>query len=48
MARHVASMAIFADTLEMFEPDKGVTIENIPSYDEMNENGVGYYLVSPR
>lgn len=48
VARHVASMVIFADTLEMFEPEKAVTIENIPSYDDLNANGVGYYLASPR
>lgn len=48
VARHVASISAFAQALEMFEPDKSVEIGNIPNYDEMNENGVGYYLMSPR
>ena len=44
VARHVASIGVFAETLDLFEPDLGVTIEGMPSYEELVENGVGYYL----
>jgi hypothetical protein len=44
VARHVASICVFADMLDMIDPDQGIAIEGIPTYDELLENGVGYYL----
>lgn len=44
VARHVASIGIFAEMLEMFEPEQGVVIDGMPGYEELVENGVGFYL----
>lgn len=46
VARHVAAIGIFAENLGFFDKENGVVIEGIPSYDEIYENGVGYYLTS--
>lgn len=46
VARHVAAIGIFAENLGLFDEENSVVIEGIPSYDEIYENGVGYYLTS--
>lgn len=46
VARHVAAIRLFAQNLELFEPEKGVVIEGLPDYEEISGNGVGYYLSS--
>lgn len=46
VARHVASISVFAENLELFDEENCVTFEGIPSYDEINENGIGFYLAS--
>lgn len=46
VARHVAAIDLFAENLGFFDKENGVVIEGIPSYDEIYENGVGYYLTS--
>lgn len=47
VARHVTSVGLFSDNLALLEGDNGVLIEGIPGYQEIIENGAGYYL-NPR
>ncbi len=46
VARHVASISAFIDTLGLFEEGKGVVLENVPSYEEIVKNGVAAYLAT--
>lgn len=46
VARHVASISAFMENLSLFDEEKGVVIEGVPGYAEINERGVGYYLSS--
>lgn len=46
VARHVAAIGIFAANLELFDLENQVIIDGIPDYDEINENGVAFYLAS--
>lgn len=46
VARHVAAIDLFAENLGFLNEENSVVIEGIPSYDEIYENGVGYYLTS--
>lgn len=46
VARHVASIGVFTENLELFDEGGGVRIEGIPGYDEIIGNGIGYYLAS--
>ena len=48
VARHVAAISIFADSLEMFDGENAVSIGSIPGYEEIIRNGVGHYLAVPR
>jgi len=44
VARHVSAIGIFAGNLGLFDENKSVTIAGLPSYQEIIDNGVGYYL----
>lgn len=46
VARHVASISVFAENLVLFDEEGGVLIEGIPGYDEIIGNGIGFYLAS--
>ncbi|MDI9370910.1 MAG: succinylglutamate desuccinylase [Synergistaceae bacterium] len=44
VGRHVASIMVFLENLDLLEPDKGVLLEGIPSFDDLQEKGVGAFL----
>lgn len=44
VARHVSAISVFIANLGLFDEDSSVQIEGIPAYDEIIENGIGYYL----
>jgi hypothetical protein len=44
VARHVTAIRAFMEMLEFYLEDKPFSIENIPGYEDILENGVGAYL----
>jgi hypothetical protein len=44
VARHVESISAFLEMLSLFDEENGVTVENIPGYEDIIEKGVGNYL----
>ena len=44
VGRHTAAILSFLDNLELFDESKAVKVENIPSFDDIQEKGVGYFL----
>ncbi|HHY46225.1 MAG TPA: succinylglutamate desuccinylase/aspartoacylase [Firmicutes bacterium] len=44
VGRHVTAIMCYAQALSEMNPEKGVVIEGIPSYQEFLKNGVGHYL----
>lgn len=44
VGRHTASIMAFLVNLELLEPERGVLIEGIPSFGELQEKGVGEFL----
>ncbi len=44
VGRHTASIMAFLVNLELLEPERGVLIEGIPSFGELQERGVGDFL----
>ena len=44
VARHVTSVKLLADNLEYVREGKGVTLEGLPSYPELTDQGVGAFL----
>ena len=47
VARHVTAVCVFMEMLGLYFDDKAITIEGIPSYEDIMENGVGMYLKPP-
>lgn len=48
VARHVTAINIFVNNLALFGNENSMLIERVPSYEEIIENGVGYYLASQK
>jgi len=46
-ARHVTSIVEVANALTELKPERGVTIEGAPSYENMLKNGIGAYFKQP-
>ncbi len=44
VGRHTASIMAFLENLEILFPDRGVRLEGIPTFDELQEKGVGAFL----
>jgi hypothetical protein len=44
VARHVTAVRVFMEMLGLYFDDKAFSIEGIPSYEDILENGVGAYL----
>jgi hypothetical protein len=44
VGRHVTSVQLLADNLEYVREGKGVVIEGLPAFQELNDLGVGAYL----
>lgn len=44
VARHVAAVKLLADNLEYVRDDSGITLTGLPTYAEINEQGVGAFL----
>jgi hypothetical protein len=44
VGRHTAAIMSFLDNLDMFYEEKGVLLENIPTFGELQEKGVGIFL----
>ncbi|MDI9388954.1 MAG: succinylglutamate desuccinylase/aspartoacylase family protein [Synergistota bacterium] len=44
VGRHTASIMAFLENLELLFPDRGVRLEGIPTFDELQEKGVGAFL----
>lgn len=44
VARHTESILVFFDMLGFLEPDLLITVENVPSYFEIREQGIGAFL----
>jgi len=47
VGRHVTTMKLLADNLEMVREGKGVIIEGLPEYEEITDLGVGAFLSEP-
>jgi len=47
VARHVTSVVEIANALNELKPERGVTIEGVPSYGDILKNGIGAYLKQP-
>lgn len=47
VARHVQTALSLVETNNVLNPDQMILVEGIPTYEEMMENGVGYYLTDP-
>ena len=47
VARHATAVSLFIKYLGFMDEDKTVVVKNIPGYDEIRENGVGYFLADP-
>ncbi len=47
VARHVTATTTLIQVNNMLHPDQMITIEGIPTYQEMMDNGVGIYLHDP-
>ncbi len=45
-ARHVASVSKYIELLGDVRPEAAIEVENVPSYEELNEKGVGAFLAS--
>jgi predicted deacylase len=48
VARHVASVGIFMEMLEMVREGKGVVVVGLPSFEEMLEKKIGSFLAAPK
>jgi hypothetical protein len=44
VSRHVTTLQLLADNLEFVRDGKGVTIEGLPGYQELSDQGVGAFL----
>jgi hypothetical protein len=44
VGRHTAAIMSFLDNLEMAYEEQGVLVENIPTFEEIQEKGVGFFL----
>lgn len=44
VARHITAINLFFETLEMFDEEKGIALEGVPSYEDLIKNGIGTYL----
>ena len=44
VARHVITAKVLADNLEYVRDGKGITIEGLPSYQDLSEQGLGAFL----
>ena len=44
VARHATAIVAIADALSEIEPERGVKIEGMPSYEDMIKNGIGHYM----
>ncbi|HOI81218.1 MAG TPA: succinylglutamate desuccinylase/aspartoacylase family protein [Synergistales bacterium] len=44
VARHTGSILTFLETLEYLDPEIAITVEGVPSYGEILEEGVGAFL----
>ena len=44
VARHVTTARLLADNLEYVRDGKGITIEGLPSYQELSDQGLGAFL----
>ena len=44
VARHVTSVKLLADNLEYVREGKAVVIDGLPSFSELNDQGVGAFL----
>ena len=47
VGRHVTSLLAIFDAYSSETPDKTLVIEAMPSYDDLNKNGIGAYLQAP-
>ena len=43
-ARHVTTVRLLADNLEYVREGKGIVIEGLPGFQELSDQGVGFYL----
>ena len=48
VGRHLAGITQFAIVMGENEPEKEIVITGIPTYEELQQNGVGYYLKDPK
>lgn len=44
VGRHITGFLELVNAYNMYYPEKVITIENLPSYEEIMQRGVGYYL----
>ena len=44
VGRHLTGVSEFIKAMAEFEPDKEIILENMPSFDELQQNGIGAYL----
>ncbi|MFW6123628.1 MAG: succinylglutamate desuccinylase [Acidobacteriota bacterium] len=47
VGRHTSSILQIINLWTSEQPDKGITINNVPTYSQLIENGVGAYLCNP-
>jgi hypothetical protein len=48
VAQHLAAVAALIRSLEELEPEKTIDIQNMPSYSEVLDRGIGHFLHSPK
>lgn len=44
VARHLTAIRLFFETLDLFEEERGIIVDNLPEYEELLEKGIGAYL----
>lgn len=48
VGRHLTGVVLFSGGLERVRPGRGVTIQDVPSLDDLRRDGLGRYLQPPR
>ncbi len=44
VGRHLEAISVLSATWSEFNPDKPISFNRVPSYEELNDHGIGFYL----
>jgi hypothetical protein len=47
VGRHIQTVAMLLEVFSSYNPDRAIAVEDLPSFNEVLQNGLGAYLAPP-